>query len=294
MRPLLPLLSAHPRFARRPAAVARAAALFAGLFAAVFATACQPAEDDITLRTLQYGPLPEQRADVYMVSKPDSSPPRPAVLLIHGGGWVAGSRREFGDLAKWLARQGLVPVAIDYRLVTQATWPAQADDVEQAVWWLRENAASLHADASRVVALGGSAGGHLAAWLGTTNRVNAHGTPSRVNVVVSMWGPWDLTAPNVREDGKNMIAALVGHQPPRDASPLFRVDSRSAPTLVIHGTADELVPPDQSTRACDALHAVKVDCELMLLPGEGHGLDSGHADPVAVVQRLKAFLDRHL
>lgn len=274
-----------------------AAVLFGAIVVVVIAArAASSNADGVSMRTVNYGPLPEQRADIYELAAPPTPPtaPKPIILLIHGGGWVAGSRSEFGDFARWLARQGMVPVSIDYRFVTQAVWPAQADDVEQAMWWLRENAASLHADPKRVIALGGSAGGHLAAWLGTTNHVNAHGTPSRANLVVSMWGPWDLTAPNVRQDGKNMIAALMGPQAPRVASPLFRIDAQSAPTMMIHGTKDDLVPPDQSTRACEALRAVQVECDLMLLEGEGHGLTSKDADPMPMVTRLKAFLDRHL
>jgi acetyl esterase/lipase len=188
----------------------------------------------------------------------------------------------------------MLPVSIDYRFVQTAKWPAQADDVEQAVWWLRENAQALHADPKRIVAIGGSAGGHLAAWLGTTNHVNAKGTPSRVTAVVSLWGPWDLTSANVRDDGKNMIAALVGKQGPRAASPIFRIDAQSAPALLIHGTKDDLVPPDQSTRACDALKSAHVECEVMLLEGEGHGLTTRNADPMPMLVRLQSFIGKHL
>ncbi|WP_161974522.1 alpha/beta hydrolase [Piscinibacter terrae] len=274
----------------------RLAATLVAAFALLLLASCSPSANGsgVTMRTLAYGPLPQQQADVYEpASPPASAASRPVALLIHGGGWVAGSRSEFGDMARWLAQQGMVPIAIDYRFVTQATWPAQADDVERAVWWLRENAQALHADPSRVVAIGGSAGGHLAAWLGTTDHPSPKGTPSRVNAVVSMWGPWDLTATNVREDGKNMIAALMGSRPAQEASPLYRIDARTAPTMLIHGTRDELVPPDQSTHACEVLRAAKVECDLLLLEGEGHGLTSKNPDLRPVIERLSAFLGRH-
>jgi acetyl esterase/lipase len=272
------------------------AATLLAAFVLLLLVSCSPSANSsgVTMRTLAYGPLPEQKADVYeLASPPAPDASRPVALLIHGGGWVAGSRSEFGDMARWLAQQGMVPIAIDYRFVTKAAWPAQADDVEQAVWWVRENAQALHADASRVVAIGGSAGGHLAAWLGTTDHPSPKGTSSRVNAVVSMWGPWDLTATNVREDGKNMIAALMGGRPPREASPLFHIDARTAPTMLIHGTRDELVPPDQSTHACEVLRVHQVECDLLLVEGEGHGLTSKNADVRPLVQRLSAFLDRH-
>lgn len=256
-------------------------------------TACADAgQDGVGVQTVSYGAQESQRADVYQVPRPADCSAAPAVVLIHGGGWGAGNRGEFADLARWLAQQGAVAISIDYRLSPKAHWPAQAEDAEQAVWWVREHAQSLRIDPRRVVAIGGSAGGHLAAWLGTTNRLDAQGTPSRVNAVVSLWGPWDLTATNVREDGKNMIAALMGPTAPREASPLFRIDAQSAPTMVIHGTADELVPPDQSTRACEALRAAHVACELMLLPGEGHGFTTKNAEPLAALARMADFVHR--
>ncbi|CAG1017446.1 partial Carboxylesterase NlhH, partial [Burkholderiaceae bacterium] len=221
---------------------------------------------------------------------PAAAARRPALLLIHGGGWRAGGRGELAGLARWLAQQGMLPVAIDYRLAPQSHWPAQAEDVEVAVWWLRENAASLGIDPQRVVAIGSSAGGHLAAWLATTDRTSPRGTPSRADAVVSLAGPWDLAAGNLHDDAKGMVATLLAGQPARAASPLWRIDARSAPALLIHGTKDELIPPDQSTRACDALRAAQVHCDLMLLEGEGHALSSRAAEVSARRERIRAFI----
>ena len=264
---------------------ALAASVIAGVAVWAFST-----PNDVAVDTVVYG-AHGQKADVYVAKAASSPARRTAVLLIHGGGWSAGGRGEFRDLARRLALQGAVAVAIDYRLVPHARWPEQARDVESAVWWLRENADALWIDRDRVVAVGGSAGGHLAAWLATTNRVNQRGTPSRVNRMVSLWGPWDLGAPRLREDARNMVAALMAGQAPREASPLFRVDAQSAPALLIHGTLDNLVPPDQSTRACDALRAAQVRCELMLLEGEAHGFTSGNNQrPAEVVGRIQDFI----
>ena len=249
--------------------------------------------NSVSVRSTSYGPHPSQKADVYeLQGQPPAKASRPAVLLIHGGGWVAGGREDFADMARWFAHQGVVAVSIGYRLTPKAQWPAQAEDVEHAAWWLRENAPAMNIDTERIIAIGGSAGGHLAAWLGTTNKVNAKGTPSRVNLVISLWGPWDLTTANIREDARNMIAALMGPLPARSASPIFHIDSRSAPALLIHGTADELVPPDQSIRACEALKAARVECDLMLLEGEGHELTGNN--PAAVLGRVKRFVTRHM
>lgn len=268
-------------------------ALFAGLLLALaggMAAWLLVPRDSVHVRTLHYGHQTRHRADIYEAAPPSAAAWRPAVLLLHGGGWRAGGRGELAGLARWLAQQGMLAVAIDYRLAPQSTWPAQAEDVEEAVWWLRENATSLGIDPRRVVAIGSSAGGHLAAWLGTTDRVSPRGTPSRVDAVVSLAGPWDLGAANLHDDAKGMVATLLGAQPARAASPLWRVDSRSAPALLIHGTKDELIPPDQSTRACEALRAAQAGCALMLLEGEGHVLSSRAEDVSARRERIRAFI----
>lgn len=260
--------------------------------AALTATPAFCEEDPVSVHTVSYGQH-GLNADVYEQRDLAQSAGKPAILLIHGGGWGAGNRGEFKDFAKWLTQQGAVSIAIDYRLTTSgAQWPAQARDVEEAVWWIRENAGSLHIDPNRVVAIGGSAGGHLAAWLGTTDRRNASGTPSRVNLVVSIWGPWDLTVSDIRQDAKNMIAGLMGNQNPRLASPLAYIDSSSAPALLIHGTRDDLVPPDQSKRACDALRAANVACELMLLDGVNHRFTNSE-EVARAAMRVKDFIARH-
>jgi acetyl esterase/lipase len=265
--------------------VALAASVIAGIAAWAFST-----PNDVAVSTVVYG-AQGQKADIHVAKAASSAARRTAVLLIHGGGWSAGGRGEFRDMARRLALQGAVAIAIDYRLVPHARWPEQARDVESAVWWVRENADALWIDRDRIVAVGGSAGGHLAAWLATTNRINQRGTSSRVNRIVSLWGPWDLGAPRLRDDAKNMVAALMAGQAPRDASPLFMVDAQSAPALLIHGTRDTLVPPDQSSRACDALRAAQVRCELMLLEGEAHGFTSGNSEqPAEVVKRIQDFI----
>ena len=283
------------------------------LLAAGAILAARPAIASPPLRTVVYGPATAQVASLCV---PEHVTQRAAALLIHGGGWSAGSREEFAGLAQWFCDNGAVAMTMGYRLAPvprtpgdaaadaagpsvpgaraagtaageRARWPAQLDDARQAVWWLREHAAALHFDPGRVLAVGGSAGALLAGWLGTSDQVDDLGTHSRVAAVVSLWGPWDLTAPTPREDARNMVAALLGSRPARSASPIFQVDGRSAPTLFVHGTADTLVPPEQSRRACAALRASAVRCEVLLLEGEGHG--PARTDAGWLVGRIAAF-----
>ncbi|MFP5393965.1 MAG: alpha/beta hydrolase [Gammaproteobacteria bacterium] len=227
----------------------------------------------LAVQTIQFGEH-RLRADIVQPT-PAQSGPRPAMILIHGGGWSAGHRDEFSQFAQLLASRGILAMLIDYRLAgPDARWPAQAVDVASAVWYLRENARRLQIDTQRIGALGGSAGGHLAAWLATTDSINPNGTHSRVDLLISLWGPWDLTLsqPDLRGDARNMIRALLGAAEDKAASPLFSIDRHSAPALLIHGSDDTLVPPSQSRRACNALREAGVECRLLILEGENHSI----------------------
>lgn len=266
------------------------------LIAFLVALVCAPTfgfGEQVPVRTFTYHRQFDLKADVYQLDGA-TGVAKPALLMIHGGGWAGGTKQEFKAAAEWFAQQGLVPILIDYRLTTSgARWPAQANDVEHAVWWVRENASVLRIDPARVIALGGSAGGHLAAWLATTDRRNQNGTPSRVNLLVSLWGPWDLSVPPefLRPDANDMIRSLLGERNPREASPLFNIDRHAPPALLIHGARDELVPPSQSARACNALNAVQVQCELLLLDREAHGMAQKET-VVGVTQRISDFIQR--
>lgn len=222
-------------------------------------------------KTMRYG----QHANLVDVYMPEADGKgRPAVLLIHGGGWSAGSRSEFADWGRALASQGIVAASIDYRLTSAGhRWPAQAEDVEQAMWWLREQADELGIDPKRIAVIGGSAGAHLAAWLATGDRRSPRGASSRPTAVVALWGPWDLTQSRVTlsRDANNIIDSLVdGGQGRREASPFYRISAETSPTLIFHGQKDVLVPHIQSVRACDTIKAAGASCELVLFEEEAH------------------------
>ena len=238
-----------------------------------------------------------------------ASGPRPAVVLIHGGGWVQGDKSWEASLADRLTRAGFVAVAIDYRLATDAgsRYPAQVDDVQRAVRWVRAHAREYGIDPDRVGAVGHSAGGHLAASLGSREtRDNSDPTlarySSRVACVVDSAGPADFTtdeSPSVGPSIAWVVPNLFGHsraeapEAYRDASPMTHVDARSAPTLLLHGTADDIVPIDQSRRLLRALREAGVEARLVELEGAGHAL----ATPAHVrtyLDELLAFLRRHL
>jgi acetyl esterase/lipase len=187
--------------------------------------------------------------------------------------------------ARELARAGYVAVSVDYRLVDAATgrnqWPAQLDDVQFAVRWLRAHADRFGVDAERIGAYGWSAGGQLAALLGTRDsRCEADpslaGYSSRVSCVVDLAGDVDLAAytlPPARDE----VEALLGGTPAsvpdgyRDVSPLSWVDANSAPFLIVHGLDDVVVPIEQSRRLIAELRAAAIVVTSVELPRVGHG-----------------------
>ena len=239
--------------------------------------------------------------DVYRTCPSGSS--RPAVILIHGGGMWTGSRAHMEQPARQLAQAGYVAFCVDYRLVDAAAgchrWPAQLDDAQRAVRWVRAHAGTYGVEPRHVGTFGWSAGGQLAALLGTrdTRDVTAPmaSYSSRVSCVVDLAGDVDLAAYTQPPELHEVVALLGGtvQEAPdryRDASPLTWIDGRTAPFLVIHGDQDDVVPIEQSRRLVIALRKSGIEVEYVELAGAGHGdLTWDRVGPATLV-----FLARHL
>lgn len=244
-------------------------------------------------RTLRYGEHPQALADLRPAAGPG---PHPAMLMIHGGAWQAGSRQEMAPYAEWLVQHGVTAVSIDYRLTLRgARWPDPRDDVVQAMWWLREHAAELGIDPQRIGVWGNSAGGHLGAWLATTEQLSAKGTSSRPRLLVAWGAPWDLSRGNDFEPAvRDAVDRLLAGADAKAASPLPRVDAKTAPVLLIHGPLDKTVAPVQSHLACAALQRAGVECRLLEPPGEEHDGLQDPANRRAVREALHRFVNTHL
>ncbi|MCA1596841.1 MAG: alpha/beta hydrolase, partial [Chloroflexi bacterium] len=151
------------------------------------------------IRDVQYGEAGGQKLllDVYVPWGPSMD--RPAILFIHGGSWMGGDKGDYHSFALKMASRGYVGFAVNYRLANKwgNKWPAQIDDVQRAVRWVRAHARQYGVDPDRVGAIGESAGGHLVAMLGVTDTWNNSdpalaGYSSRVNCVVDLFGPTDF------------------------------------------------------------------------------------------------------
>jgi acetyl esterase/lipase len=211
--------------------------------------------------------------------------PFPAVVCIHGGGWVGGDRKQMRHTIETLAEHGYVGVSPDYRLAPRDRFPAQIEDCKAAVRWLRANAATYHVDPRRIGAVGFSAGAHLACLLGVTAKEdglegdggNAE-LSSAVQAVASYFGPTDLTQAVWSEEArtKNLVPLLGGTpaekaEAYRKASPMTYAGKNAPPFLFLHGTEDRIVPFKQSQELAEKLQRAGVSARVLPVVGEGHG-----------------------
>jgi acetyl esterase/lipase len=228
---------------------------------------------------------------------------RPAVVLIHGGGWTSLDKGTMRGMGKFLARSGFVGFAVDYRLLQdkQNRWPAQLDDVQRAVRWVRANAAQYNIDPNHIGAFGHSAGGQLAALLGMEDtRDNSDPAlaqySSKVQAVVDVSGPSDFTVDPDREAEflTNFLGVSFAQNPGawRDASPVFHAAKDNAPFLIVHGTEDKDVPISQSQELFDKLQAAGVPASFIKV-NDGHTFQTPDARRELAVQ-AQSFFNRYL
>lgn len=237
---------------------------------------------------------------------------RPALIMVHGGGWVGGDKRDMRGVAEQVSRMGLVCFNINYRLTygEENQWPAALDDTQRAIRWVRANAAKYGIDPERIGALGASAGGHLVALLGTIDThdnsdIELAKFSSRVKCVVDLFGPTNLGEDFSTQERLGLTAnelvkkflGGVGYQEKletaHEASPLLKVDAKSAPFLIFHGAADDLVPPAQSEKMDAALKKAGIESKLIVFPGEGHGFKKKE-NQERLARETAEFLRRHL
>lgn len=215
-------------------------------------------------KDMPYGDDPEQKADWYLLNEGI----RPAVVFIHGGGWMAGDKSVYEGRAKKYALAGFHTFSINYRLAKfdnpETQWDAQLQDVRSFIRWLKANASKLRVDPTRIAVCGDSAGAHLSLFLGCLRDVNA---------VVNMFGPSDLTTPHMMYllSSNALFGTKVDHDLLWEASPL-RYAYLSVPVCTIHGTKDEVVPYSQAQELKKVLDSKNIENILVTYDG-GHNLN---------------------
>lgn len=192
--------------------------------------------------------------------------PVPAVVFFFGGAWTAGRVEQFVPQSEYLASRGLVAIVADYRVALRhgSTWFDSVRDAKSAIRWVRAHAAELGIDPERIVAAGGSAGGHLAAATALVEGYDDEDSSvdARPNVLVLFNPALDLTAFLVPDHWRDKATEI---------SPLHLVREGAPPTLIMHGTSDATVPFHQAEQFCEAMLALGNRCELVAYPGRTHG-----------------------
>lgn len=229
------------------------------------------------------------------------------ILLLHGGSWQNGDRTQLRGYAILLGREGYTCVASEYRLLPDHGWPAQIHDVKAALRWMRANAGDLRIDADRIAVEGNSAGAHLALLLAGTpgvEELSGPGNPGvseEVAAVMAIYAPTVLTIPTGRaltEGGNLMIRSFgegeEGRRNAELASPLTHAKAGFPPTLLIHGTADTIVPHRSSELMYEALSAAGVPVDLHLIAGQPHAFDAQPAFGRLCVAEMLVFLSRYV
>lgn len=231
---------------------------------------------------------PDRSLDIYHVGAP-SSVKKPAVVVIHGGGWRGGDKNDLFKVANNLAREGYVVFSVNYRLdVRPSGYPVEVDDVETSVTWVRAQAAKYGVNAQRIAILGSSAGANLAAMAAMAD--------DGIKALVSWSGPMDLEPMYNSGVGMKYPVAYLGCEPTNcaalydSASPVGLVDSGDPPALLLHSDGDAIVPFSQSQIMHETLQRAGVESKLAQFSGTKHGVSLGVEQLVETI----AFLDAHV
>jgi acetyl esterase/lipase len=241
------------------------------------------------------------KCNVY--TPPQPGPDRPAVLLVHGGGWVSGDRSQLHGYGILIGRLGYVCVATEYRLASESHWPAQIHDVKAALRWMRANAGRLGIDPKKIAVSGNSAGAHLSLMVaGTQNMPEFEGeggnpgAGTEVAACVAFYGPAQLVG-----DGDELAEQLTflfgkGYtaETARAASPVTYAAAGFPPTLLITGNKDELVPVESSFKMYRALTDAGAKAELHVYEGAPHAFDAIPDFGRQCASIMALFLDRHV
>lgn len=247
---------------------------------------------------ISYGPDSLQSLDLY---RPDVQGPVPVVAYVHGGGWQLGDKSaDSKERLEALASYGVAVASLNYRLVPQAVYPAQIQDVSAGIDWLRRHGKDHGLATRRIGVWGASAGGHLAAMVALTANDD-----NRVGAVVDWYGASDLVANSRRSWLEKEFLSVPFERPflPADdeesfirlaaqASPLNHVHAGAPPFLIAHGDLDRITPVEQSTALHEALVRAGVPSTFVLIGGAGH--EAPAFQGAAHLAMTAAFLLEHL
>ena len=265
-------------------------------------TGCEPETYDVQ-RDLAYDPAIgyDGTFDVYEPRADSVRATRPVVLAIHGGAWRGGDKAWGEQFAKELCPFGYVVFSINYRRAGRpgGTWPAQIEDVQKALRYIRANAERFRIDPDRIASLGMSAGGHLATMVAL--RDDPEGPDGRVTVAINLDGEHDMTMPPglVMDDFESIMTDVMGHAAPWSDAELRDISTVTfarpdVSVLTVHGAGDDNVYVAQGERITAALRAAGAEAEFIRVEGRAGNCHEDCWKVPGARRALHRFLDREL
>jgi acetyl esterase/lipase len=275
------------------------------LVAAPLALARQEKAEVLFEKDVVYGTGGGEELKLNLARPKEASGPLPCIVFIHGGGWAAGNKDGHNAQIQEVARKGCISATVGYRFAPKHRFPAQIEDVKCAIRFLRANAERYSIDKDRIGAVGFSAGAHLSMLLGTMDKGDGlegeGGNPdqsSKVNAVVAWFGPTDFSTKDWPDASRKLVEQFLGgtlEEKPdvfKRASPVTYVNAGDAPTLIIQGTKDRLVPYTQAYLMIDALQKAGVPGRLDMILGADHGW--GGQELQRTADETYAFFEQYL
>ena len=244
-------------------------------------------------------PESSQKLDLFV---PAGNGPFPLIINIHGGGWHAGGKEGGIGHAKTYLPKGIAVASLNYRWVQDAPFPAQIEDCNAAIAWLRNNASKYHINPDKIGVTGHSAGAHLCALIAATGDGTTFKNPQKVQAAVCASGPFDIDRERGQWPQKSFLwnerDAMFPFFPnktydgvfARYASPQSYIHAGMPPILIVHGEKDTLVPLGQAQVFADDLKKAGVDATIRVTAGRDHGTvmdDAAKAEAIT-------FFEKHL
>ena len=209
------------------------------------------------------------KIDVYYPFNYDTTNSYPAIVFFFGGGWRSGNVKQFEPHAKYFSKRGMICFLADYRVKSrQQTTPFEAlKDAKSAIRYIRKHAGEFHVDTAKIVASGGSAGGHLAAASALVKKFNEEGDDLSISCIPNAL---ILYNPVIDNGPGGYGYERIGDEY-KDFSPLHNINSGTPPTIFFLGTNDNIIPVETAKYYKKVMEKVQSRCDLKLYEGEGHG-----------------------